>query len=81
MRYFVIITAICLNYNAILDYYIYSMFFYKWKSESDVYRRQILTTKVDPRAVRVKYRKIEILQEQQGCFLFYYDHIMNIYCW
>ena len=29
MRYFVIITAICLNYNAILDYYIYSMFFYK----------------------------------------------------
>ena len=24
-------------------------------SESDVYRRQILTTKVDPRALRVKY--------------------------
>ena len=26
-----------------------------WTSESDVYRRQILTTKVYPRAVRVKY--------------------------
>ena len=26
-------------------------------SESDVYRRQILTTKVDPRAVRVKALK------------------------
>ena len=25
-----------------------------WSSESDVYRRQILTTKVDPRTVRVK---------------------------
>ena len=25
-----------------------------WSSESDVYRRQILSTKVDPRAVRVE---------------------------
>ena len=29
-------------------------------SESDVYRRQILTTKVDPRAVRVKYMRVHV---------------------
>ena len=30
-------------------------------SESDVYRRQILTTKVDPRAVRVMYEGHKIV--------------------
>ena len=29
-------------------------------SESDVYRRQILTTKVDPRAVRVKHENLQM---------------------
>ena len=30
------------------------------KSESDVYRRQILTTKVDPRAVRVNVLTVDL---------------------
>ena len=32
-------------------------------SESDVYRRQILTTKVDPRTVRVKRYETRMLSE------------------
>ena len=44
-------------------------------SESDVYRRQILTSKVDPRALRVKFTLItlkycEWTMETKGLFLF-----------
>ena len=38
-------------------------------SESDVYRRQILTTKVDPRAVRVK---------GTNSYVFHLGHHINI---
>ena len=34
-----------------------------WSSESDVYRRQILTTKVDPRAVRAKGLKHTFVED------------------
>ena len=33
-------------------------------SESDVYRRQILTNKVDPRAVSVKPKKCKLILEE-----------------
>ena len=36
-----------------------------WSSESDVYRRQILTTKVDPRALRInRFKNITISHHQ-----------------
>ena len=34
-------------------------------SEYDVYRRQILTTKVDPRAVRVKCRNLSTAKQNK----------------
>ena len=33
-----------------------------WQSESNVYRRQIMTSKVDPRAVRVTFQVITHLK-------------------
>ena len=37
-------------------------------SESDVYRRQILTTKVDPRAVRVNYGLFKYISVLKGVY-------------
>ena len=47
------------------------------RSQSDVYRRQILTTKVDPRAVRVKASLLEIKCVFKHFFKLYFTNVWS----
>ena len=47
-------------------------------SESDIYRRQILTTKVDPRAVRVKSEEMFLYKPYRPKGFFSLEIIINV---